>query len=130
MVGTNKQTGWDMETEVVIVGYGGAGAVAAITAQEAGVKTLILEKNSCDLLGKTRHTPSTRIAGGGWYSPEDIDGAVEYMKGMFRVSNEASAEHLEMLPVFAKYLSQNQGWMKKMAAESEKFSGFKVWLLR
>ena len=126
MVGSNSLSNWDMESEVVIVGYGGAGAVAAITAHDAGVRTLILEKNSSDLPGKTRHTPSTRIAGGGWYSPVDIDGAIEYMKGMFRVSNEASPEHLDMLPVFAKYLSQNQDFMKKMAAESQKFSGFQV----
>ena len=116
-----------MESEVVIVGYGGAGAVAAITAHDAGVKTLILEKNSSDIPGETRHTPSTRIAGGGWYSPTDIDGAVEYMKGMFRVSNETNeAEQNEMLPIFAKYLSQNYDFMKKMAAESQKFSGFQV----
>jgi 3-oxosteroid 1-dehydrogenase len=108
------------------VGYGGAGAVAAITANDAGVKTLILEKNSCDLPGETRHTPSTRIAGGGWYSPEDVKGAIEYMKGMFRVSNETSPEQVEMLPIFAKFLSENQIFMKKMAAEAEKFSGFKV----
>jgi len=29
---------WDFEADVVVVGYGGAGAVAAITAHDAGAK--------------------------------------------------------------------------------------------
>jgi urocanate reductase len=35
---------WDKETEIVVVGYGGAGACAAIMAREAGAEVLILEK--------------------------------------------------------------------------------------
>lgn len=36
---------WDDETDVVVVGYGGAGASAAIAAHDAGAKVLIVEKN-------------------------------------------------------------------------------------
>ena len=35
---------WDREAEVVVVGYGAAGACAAIEAAEAGAKTLVLER--------------------------------------------------------------------------------------
>lgn len=35
---------WDKETDVVVVGYGGAGAAAAIAAREAGAEVLVLEK--------------------------------------------------------------------------------------
>jgi hypothetical protein len=35
---------WDKEADVVVVGYGGAGAVAAITAHDAGAKVLVVEK--------------------------------------------------------------------------------------
>ena len=35
---------WDGEYDVVVVGYGGAGAVAAITAHDAGAKVLLIEK--------------------------------------------------------------------------------------
>jgi hypothetical protein len=35
---------WDKEADVVVVGYGGAGAVAAITAHDAGAKVLVIEK--------------------------------------------------------------------------------------
>ena len=35
---------WDAEADVVVVGYGGAGAATAITAHDAGAKVLLLEK--------------------------------------------------------------------------------------
>lgn len=48
---------WDREADVVIIGYGGAGAAAAIAAGEAGASVIILEK---------REVPggSTAICGG------------------------------------------------------------------
>jgi len=35
---------WDQEVDVVVAGYGLAGAIAAIEAHDAGVRVLILEK--------------------------------------------------------------------------------------
>jgi len=35
---------WDDEADVVVVGYGGSGAVTAITAYDAGAKVIVLEK--------------------------------------------------------------------------------------
>ena len=35
---------WNYEADVVIAGYGGAGAFAAISARDAGAQVLILEK--------------------------------------------------------------------------------------
>ena len=48
---------WDKEADVVVVGYGGAGAAAAIAAREAGAEVIVLEK---------REVPggSTAICGG------------------------------------------------------------------
>ena len=45
-----NQTRWTEEAEVVIVGYGGAGAVTAIAAHDAGAKVLIMEKQLQDTL--------------------------------------------------------------------------------
>jgi succinate dehydrogenase/fumarate reductase flavoprotein subunit len=36
---------WDFEADVVVVGYGGAGACAAISAAEQGAKVLVIEKS-------------------------------------------------------------------------------------
>ena len=35
---------WNEETEVLIIGFGGAGAVAAITAHDSGANVLVVEK--------------------------------------------------------------------------------------
>ena len=37
---------WDQEADVVVVGFGGAGACAAIEAHDAGAKVLVLEKQT------------------------------------------------------------------------------------
>ena len=39
-----KDIKWDKTADVVVLGYGGAGACAAIEAHDAGAKVLILEK--------------------------------------------------------------------------------------
>ena len=53
---------WDYEADVVVVGYGGAGAAAAIEAHDAGATVLILEKQQADTPSFIDHTPSTRMA--------------------------------------------------------------------
>ena len=35
---------WDMTTDVLIIGYGGAGAATAITAADNGANVLIIER--------------------------------------------------------------------------------------
>ncbi len=37
-------TSWDIETDVLVVGFGAAGAVAAIEASDCGARTLLIEK--------------------------------------------------------------------------------------
>ena len=38
-----QRTRWHLDADVIIVGYGSAGAVAAITAYDAGAQVVILE---------------------------------------------------------------------------------------
>lgn len=42
--GSDVPSSWDMESDVVIIGAGGAGMSAACTAKEAGASVLVLEK--------------------------------------------------------------------------------------
>ncbi|MFC1958964.1 FAD-dependent oxidoreductase [Chloroflexota bacterium] len=99
---------------MVVVGYGGAGVVTAITAHDAGAKVLILEKQSNDTPAQTRHTPSTRISGGGWFWPEDAENAILYLEELAKIANEPlDAERKEMISVFAHYLVNNIDWMEK-----------------
>lgn len=50
---------WDMQSDLVILGFGAAGAAAAIAAAGTGAKVLLLEKQQRD-----RHTPNFRMSGG------------------------------------------------------------------
>lgn len=76
---------WDQEADVVIVGFGGAGACAAIEAHDAGAKVVLLEKQP-----KATHYSNTRMAGGIFHSPDptgDKAALKEYAKAMFSGEN-------------------------------------------
>ena len=62
---TSEPVTWDRETDVLIVGYGGAGAAAAIAARDAGAEVLVLEKR--DVPGG-----SSAICGGVYYAAATV----------------------------------------------------------
>ena len=68
---------WDEEADVVVVGFGGAGAVAAIAARDAGAEVLVLEKQSPD-----KHTPSTMMSAAGCHVANDAREAARYFKAV------------------------------------------------
>lgn len=69
---------WDGEYDVVVVGFGGAGAVAAKTAAEAGVKVLIVEKApEGDEGGNTRFCGQLFA-----YGNNDYEATLAYYKGL------------------------------------------------
>ncbi len=114
----DRATKWAEEAEVVIVGYGGAGAVAAITAHDAGAKVLILEKQGSDTPTQTRHTPNTRMSGGAWFCSTDLEKAVLYLEGMTKIANEAlDGERKEIIRVLGRHLIDNSDWMVKIGVE-------------
>ena len=88
----SEQIHWTEEADVVVVGYGGAGAVTAIAAHDAGAEVLILEKELQDTPTSTNHTPSTRMSGGGILVPEDTEKAIEYFTNLRRIANESVDE--------------------------------------
>ena len=68
---------WDREADVVIVGFGGAGAAAAITAHDLGAQVLLLEKAP-----EGEEGGNTRIAGQGYLQVYDTDKAVAYLNAL------------------------------------------------
>lgn len=65
---------WDLECDLVVVGYGAAGSAAALSGANAGARVLICEKQPSD-----RHTPSTRMSGGLVMCVNDPGQATEYL---------------------------------------------------
>ena len=55
---------WDMKADVVVIGYGGAGATAAIAAHDAGAKVLVLESTA-------QGGGNTLVSFGGFLYPDD-----------------------------------------------------------
>jgi succinate dehydrogenase/fumarate reductase flavoprotein subunit len=116
MYETNR---WIEEVDVVVVGYGGAGAVTAIAAHDAGAKVIILEKQLRDTATGTRHTPNTRMSGGAFFSASDREKARLYLEGMVNIANETlDVERKEILDVFAQYLVDNGHWLRSIGVET------------
>ncbi len=59
---------WNKEADVVVIGYGAAGATTAITAHDAGAKVLILEK--------APEGEEGGVAGQAWLSPVPVDRSI------------------------------------------------------
>ena len=68
---------WDMEADVVCVGYGGAGAATAISAHDAGARVLILEKMA-------EGGGNTAVSGGGFISPTNAAEAYTYFTNLYK----------------------------------------------
>lgn len=109
---------WDAEAEVLIVGYGGAGAVAAITAHDKGADVLLLEKQEA-----AHHITSTGMAGGYILCPSSAEDAALFAEALYRVSDELSWTDREVLWAWAKYSAQNKEWLEKTLKSQPKFAG-------
>lgn len=101
---------WDLEADVVVVGYGGAGAAAAITAHDAGAKVLMLEKAPEKYKGG-----NTRVSGNLTLCPNNIDKAVTYFKAMSGPYQDNISD--EMWRAFATEMFNNTAWLGKLGAE-------------
>ena len=93
---------WDYEVDVVVVGFGGAGAATAITANDKGAKVLVLEKAP-----EVEAGGNTSVCGGEAYSHQNIQSAIQYLTalcGQFPLDKD-------FIEVWANKLADNGNWM-------------------
>jgi hypothetical protein len=106
--------------DVVVVGYGGAGAVAAITAYDAGANVLILEKTpTLAALGVANTgTVCTEIQGGGGNT--HISGGICFMPldqvggALWHNSMSYGATPMAVSEAWAQMGVQNRAWLDSM----------------
>jgi len=98
---------WDKETDVIVVGFGGAGASAAIEACDAGVSVVLLEKGE-------RGGGNTRLAGGTIREFLDTDKAVKFFDAILTDVDQ------EMNRAFVEEGSHNAEWVKGLGGELER----------
>jgi succinate dehydrogenase/fumarate reductase flavoprotein subunit len=112
---------WNREADVVVVGYGGAGAVTAITAFDAGAKVIILEKSPSIAslnIGNSKTGFTTNISGGGGnthiavgdaVSPTNAADAAKYL-----YSACGGQTPMDVCLAWAEEVCKNAAWFEKM----------------
>lgn len=97
-----------LNADVIVIGFGGAGAAAAITAHDAGARVLIVEK-----MPETYAGGSTRVSGNVWFCPTDPETGLRYLKNLCGDYPIAP----ELMRAWADETAHNTEWVKSLGAE-------------
>ena len=73
----NESLQWDREADVIVAGFGGAGACAAIAAHDAGARVLVIEKAPFG-------GGNTSCALGPMRLPNNVEEGIQYYKYSLR----------------------------------------------
>lgn len=108
------RTSWSYTGDIVVMGLGAAGAVAAITAHDRGAKVIVLEKQP-----RHHHLSTSSMSGGAFICPNDVSSAIEYMQQLCGVEKELHWTDKETLQAWAEYTSQNKQWVEELGGKVE-----------
>ena len=102
----SPQEAWDAEYDVVVMGFGGAGGSAAISAAELGAKVLVLEKAPSGWAGG-----NTRVSGQQVLTPTDASVATEYM-----IQIQQGFDHNEaLIRATCEEMCKNGDWLNSIS---------------
>lgn len=107
---------WDQETDILVVGCGGAGISAAITAASEGLgECLVLE-----VAPEGQEGGNTRVSAQVIFCPDSVEGAIEYqtnLNGPYHVEEE-------MVRAWAENICENVDWLATLGIEAEETKSF------
>jgi succinate dehydrogenase/fumarate reductase flavoprotein subunit len=101
---------WDIETDVVVAGFGAAGFAASVTAHDLGAKVLILEKAP-----DGQHGGNTRVAGQGYLNTSSAAKAAAYLRalcGPYTVPEP-------MVQAWAEEMCRNNDWLASLGGDPQ-----------
>ena len=105
---------WDEEADVIVVGFGFAGASAAIAAQHAGAQVLLLEKAPEENKGG-----NSRVSANLVFWPNDIGKAKLYFKALAGPYMDDIPE--EMIDVWATEMHANRAWLEHLGMQPAEY---------
>ncbi len=104
---------WDLEYDVVVVGWGAAGTVAAVTAHDQRAKVLILEKMD-------QGGGNSSVCGGNMVIPKGKE-FIEYLDTLsFRTTER------EIIETFVEDALKTGDWIRKMGGDVQIFRPLEV----
>ena len=109
---------WADEYDVIVAGYGGAGATAAITAADEGAKVLLAEKAP-----EGQEGGNTKYSGQGIMGTDDADALYKYVQGMRGLFTHTLPD--EMIRAFADGAYENRQWLIDLGADPAKLDNFR-----
>src|ERR1700731_1655438 len=101
---------WDVEADVVVVGFGAAGMAASVTAHDLGAEVVILEKAP-----EGQEGGNTRVAGQGYLNTSSAEQAAAYLKalcGPYTVPEK-------MVEVWANEMCANNAWLQSLGGDPQ-----------
>lgn len=103
-------TTWDLETDVIVVGFGAAGFAASVTAHDLGCDVVLLEKAP-----EGKHGGNTRVAGQGYLNTSDVQQAIAYLTAL----NGPYTVPDTMIRVWAEEIGRNNDWLRSLGGDPQ-----------
>lgn len=97
---------FDETTDVVVVGFGDAGATAALTAHDAGAEVVLLDKQPAD-----DRRPNSRYSGGFLMVHDDVEAAITYLTALYDVTGDPARSDAELIRTWAVETAANPRWL-------------------
>ena len=101
---------WDVEADVVVVGFGAAGVAAAVTAHDLGAEVVILEKAP-----EGQEGGNTRVAGQGYLNTSSPDQAAAYLTALCGPYTVPAA----MVRTWAEEMCRNNDWLESLGGDPQ-----------
>lgn len=101
---------WDRTCDVLVIGFGGAGGPAAVSAKEAVADVLVIEKMS---VGGGNCT----VSSGGFVCVDNVEDGMAYMKKTYELSKGECDE--ELLRIFCEGSVSIKDWIAALDPEAK-----------